>query len=73
MPEVIKRNANDILAELIDERGLKKKFVADKLNMSQASFSALLHGNIKFTADTAIKLGKILNVEYSIFLDESYS
>ena len=73
MPTVVKPNANQILSNLLEEKGLKQVYVATKIGISSPSMSALVHGNKKFTADIAIQLGKVLNVSPNIFLDQSYS
>ena len=73
MPTVVKSNAKDILLKLIDDSGIKKNFIANKIGISASSMSALLHGRKKFTADTAIQISKILNLPDSVFLTKSYS
>lgn len=73
MPEVVKPNANKVLQKIIDDRGIKKNFVADEIGISSSSMSSLLHGNKKFTADIALQLSKVLNVPASVFLNKSYS
>lgn len=73
MPKPVKQDARIILQEIIDDRGMKKNYIANKLGISQSSMSALLSGNKKFTADIALQLAKILNVDNSVFLKKSYS
>lgn len=73
MPEVVRENSNVILQKIIEERGIKKNYVAEEIGISPSSMSALLHGNKKFTADIAIRLGKVLNIPTSVFLNKSYS
>lgn len=73
MPEVVKPDANVILQKIIDERGLKKVYVAHELGISSQSMSALLVGRKKFTADIALPLSKLLDVPASVFLNKSYS
>lgn len=73
MPEVVKSDANLILQKIIDERGLKKNYIANELGISPSSMSALLSGRKKFRADIAIPLSKILGVPKSVFLNKSYS
>lgn len=73
MPEVVKPNANEILRDILKDRGIKQVFVARKMGLSEPSFTALITGRKKFTADIAIQIGDILNVPYQIFLSKSYS
>ena len=73
MPKVVKSDANVILQKIIDERGLKKNYIASELGISPSSMSALLSGGKKFTADIALPLSKILGVPNSVFLNKSYS
>lgn len=73
MPDVVRENANQILKNMIREKGLKQYYLAKKIGISPQSMSALLHGDLKFTADIAIRLGKALNEPYEVFLNKSYS
>ena len=73
MPKVVKDDANVILSKLIDDKGIKRAYLAKKVGISPSSMSALLHGNKRFTADLALQIGKVLDVPYTIFLTKSYS
>ena len=73
VPKVVKDDANAILSKLIDEKGIKRTYLAERVGISPASMSALLHGRKKFTADLALQIGKVLDVPYTIFLTKSYS
>lgn len=73
MTETVKKNSADILESIIEKRGLKKNYLAKEMGISPSSMSALLHGNKRFTADIALKAGKVLGVSSNIFLDKSYS
>ena len=73
MPGVVISDANDVLEKIINDRGLKKNYLAKEIGLSASSMSALLHGNKKFTAEIALKLSKALNVPKDYFLNKSYS
>ena len=73
MPKVVKDDANVILSKLIDDKGIKRTYLAKKVGISPSSMSALLHGNKRFTADLDLQIGKVLDVPYTIFLTKSYS
>ena len=73
MPAVVKPDANKILLQLLEDKGMKQIYVANKIGISGQSMSALIHGNKKFTADIAFQLGKVLGVPPNIFLNKSYS
>lgn len=48
---------------LIEEKGLKKKFVADRLNMRPETFSRKLKNPETFSAIQMCELSKLLGVE----------
>ena len=73
MPEVVKKDANLIFQDIINEHGIKKNYIANELGISPSSMSALLQGKKKFTADIALPLAKVLGVPKSVFLNKSYS
>lgn len=70
---VVKNNASQILEEYLDEHGIKKSFVAEKAGMSPSWISDRLTGRLKFTADFAITVARVLQVSPSLFLKENYS
>lgn len=73
MSVVTKPNANIILRDCIKERGLKQKYVARKMGLSDQQLSNLINGYAKFTGDKAIMASKALGVSLDIFLDKSYT
>lgn len=72
MKNVVREDANEVLEALIDQKGLKKGFIAKKLGMSPQNFTNIIHrGEVK--ADLAFKVSKVLDVNPSVFLNEPYS
>lgn len=51
------------IARLIDERGLRKGWVAEKLGISPSSLSRLIWGERRMTLDEGLKLAEILGVD----------
>lgn len=50
------------LGRIIQERGLKKTWVAQQANVSYAAFSSLLNGKSEPTLRTARKIARVLNI-----------
>lgn len=73
MAEVIKGDAPAILNRLIAEKGLRKEYVAKQLGIRPSNLSDRLSGRVKFDADFAFKVSKVLGVDVKIFLTENYS
>ena len=72
MKNVVREDANEVLEALIDQKGLKKGFIAKKLGMSPQNLANLIHrGKVK--ADLAFKVSKVLDVNPRVFLNEPYS
>lgn len=65
---VVKDNANKILIKYLEEHGIKQNFVAKKMGISSATFGNRLHGRLKFNADFAIAVSKVLGIDPKIFL-----
>ena len=72
MVQVTKDNAGDIFDKLINEKGLKKAFVAKKMGISQQNLTNKIHRGT-FDADLALKAAKALDVNPAIFIDKIYS
>jgi len=49
------------LKKRIKEKGLKQGFLADKVGISETTFSKIVKGRIKPTYEIAQKIAKILN------------
>jgi plasmid maintenance system antidote protein VapI len=65
---VVKDNANEILKKYLKEHGIKQNFVAKKMGISSATFGNRLHGRLKFNADFAIAVSKVLEIDSKTFL-----
>lgn len=72
MPGTVKPDAVDVLSEVINNKGIKKTFLADKMGISPAKLSNILYGRNKFTADLALKAAAALNLSPNIFLNSKY-
>lgn len=72
MPQVTDPNANKILKKYLEEHGLSQAFVAKKMGMTLSSFNARITGLVKFDADFALKVAKVLQISPYIFLAKSY-
>lgn len=67
MMSVVKDNANEILIKYLKEHGIKHTFVAKKMGISSATFGNRLHRRLKFDADFAIAVAKVLGIDPRIF------
>ena len=72
MAQVTKDNAGEIFNKLINEKGLKKAFVAKKMGISQQNLTNKIHRGT-FDADLALKAAKALDINPAIFIDKTYS
>ena len=61
--------ASEKLREMIAERGLKQKFIAEKIGISETALSAMLNGNQKIDVDTFFAIAVVLHMSP----DEIYS
>lgn len=50
------------LKQILNEKGLKSKFVADKLNISPSYFSSIVKGKHMPSIELALKLEDILQI-----------
>lgn len=50
------------LREMIDERGLKQKFIADEIGVSETAFSAMLNGRQRIDVDTFFAIAGVLRM-----------
>ena len=72
MVQVTKDNAGEIFDKLINEKGLKKAFVAKKMGISQQNLTNKIHRGT-FDADLALKAAKVLDINPAIFIEKTYS
>lgn len=57
------------IAEYIKEKGLKKKFVAEKAGIKTDRFSRIIHNDYELKADELERICRVLNVSPEKFLD----
>lgn len=50
------------LKSILDERGMKQKYIIDKLNMRRNTLSAIVQGT-KTDIETALKIAKVLGLK----------
>lgn len=71
MTTVLKKDAYKILKNEIDKRGIKMKFVANKIGVSPSYFGQVINGSRKLSTDVAIKASQVLDLPVTIFLNQS--
>lgn len=69
MSSILKPDALELLNKEIDESGVKNKYIANKLGISEQYISLILSGKRKLTADKVIAISKALGIDYRIFLN----
>lgn len=60
---MIRHNILDIFNERIYELGIKQKYIAEKMNITQDRLSRILSGKSKMLADEMITLCALLDLE----------
>lgn len=73
MKSVLKPEAPQILSEGIKDRGLKKKYVAEKVGVSPSYFGQILKGNRTLSTNVAIKTARLVGVPLETILSEEGS
>ncbi len=53
---------NERIKQMIDDKGLKHRFVADKAGMPYKTLSATLNGRRKIRVEELVKIGQVLGV-----------
>ncbi|PWT33878.1 XRE family transcriptional regulator [Limosilactobacillus reuteri] len=71
MTTVLAPDAYKKLKSEIDGRGLKTKFVAEKIGIGQNYLSQILNGSRDLSANVALKASQVLGVPIDIFLNKS--
>lgn len=59
----------ETLKELIEDRGMSQKELAERLDCSPKHISKLLHGEVRLTERTAIRLESVLGIPASFWLN----
>ncbi len=72
MPSLTKENSAQILDQYLKEHGIKKSYLARKMNMSPSNLTADLKVTLRFTAEIALGVADAPNISPSIFLNKSY-
>ena len=57
------------LKEILEEKGIKQKFIADKLGVSVSSVSLWVMGKTQPTIPNLKKLAEVLNVDVSLIIN----
>lgn len=71
MTSVLKPEAPQILSKEIEDRGLKRKYVAEKIGVSPNYFSQMMGGSRPLSTDVAIRAAQVLGLPVDIFLRKS--
>lgn len=59
------------LGKIIDARGIKVKYVANKIGIAPNYFGAILSGRRRMSTDVAINASKVLGLPLDYFLNKS--
>lgn len=68
---VLKKEAYKELKSVIDKRGLKQNYVAQKIGITPNYLGQILNGNRKLSTDVAIKAAQVLGLPLDVFLNLS--
>ncbi|WP_318635943.1 helix-turn-helix transcriptional regulator [Limosilactobacillus reuteri] len=68
---VLKKEAYKELKSVIDKRGLKQNYVAQKIGITPNYLGQILNGNRKLSTDVAIKAAQVLELPLDVFLNLS--
>ena len=71
MTTVLKEDAYKQLKQEIDSRGIKTKYVANKIGINPSYLGQVLNRSRKLSTDVAIKASQVLGLPLSIFLNKS--
>ncbi|MGF0013541.1 helix-turn-helix transcriptional regulator [Limosilactobacillus reuteri] len=68
---ILKKEAYKELKSVIDKRGLKQNYVAQKIGITPNYLGQILNGNRKLSTDVAIKAAQVLGLPLDVFLNLS--
>lgn len=68
MTSALKPDTNKMLKKEIDDRGIKTKFIAEKIGVSAGYLGQSLSGSRKLSDNIALKTIKVLGLPVDIFL-----
>ena len=59
--------------QYLDDNGYKQKFVAQKANINEAAFSAIVNGKNKCSLENYISICRALNLPLGVFINDEDS
>ena len=71
MTTVLKDDAYKLLKKEIANRGIKTKFIANKIGISSNYLGQVLNGSRPLSMNVAVNVSQMLGVPLSIFLKQS--
>lgn len=71
MTVTLKNDAYKQLKSEIDDRGIKTKFIANKIGISPNYLGQVLNGSRPLSMNVAVNVSQVLGVPLSIFLNQS--
>lgn len=71
MTVTLKDDAYKQLKSEIDDRGIKTKFIANKIGISPNYLGQVLNGSRPLSMNVAVNVSQVLGVPLSIFLNKS--
>ncbi|AMS07514.1 hypothetical protein AYI71_01005 [Limosilactobacillus oris] len=71
MTVTLKDDAYKQLKSEIDDRGIKTKFIANKIGISPNYLGQVLNGSRPLSMNVAVNVSQVLGVPLSIFLNRS--
>ncbi|WP_278930654.1 helix-turn-helix domain-containing protein [Limosilactobacillus oris] len=71
MTVTLKDDAYKQLKSEIDDRGIKTKFIANKIGISSSYLGQVLNGSRPLSMNVAVNVSQALGVPLSIFLNQS--
>ena len=71
MTVTLKDDAYKRLKSEIDDRGIKTKFIANKIGISPNYLGQVLNGSRPLSMNVAVNVSQVLGVPLSIFLNHS--
>lgn len=71
MTSVLKPEAYKLLSDEIEERGIKRNFIAKKIGVTPNYLGSVLNGKRALSTDLAIRVSQELDIPFDIFLNRS--
>mgnify|MGYP001624306310 CR=1 FL=1 len=71
MTSVLKPEAYKLLSDEIEERGIKRNFIAKKIGVTPNYLGSVLNGKRALSTDLAIRVSQELDIPFDIFLNKS--